>query len=179
MTVDTHTATAAGPVPSPEVVRDPAPGSVVVGLDGSTGSRAALEYGCDEATLRGLPVAAVVAWADLEVWAGPYPMVPAAYDVRGAALDLAREEIATVLRDRAARGASTPRLELVVAPGPPAVVLERLSAAAGLLVVGHRGRGGIATRLLGSVGFDAVVHAHCTVVVVRPPETGTRLAAAG
>jgi nucleotide-binding universal stress UspA family protein len=47
-------------------------------------------------------------------------------------------------------------------------VLSRLSEVAALLVVGHRGRGAVATRLIGSVGLGVVVHAHCPVLVVRP-----------
>jgi nucleotide-binding universal stress UspA family protein len=39
---------------------------------------------------------------------------------------------------------------------------------ADLLVVGHRGRGGIARACLGSVGLQCVLHAACPVVVVRP-----------
>ena len=37
-----------------------------------------------------------------------------------------------------------------------------------LLVVGHRGRGGFRSALLGSVGLQCVVHAYVPVTVVRP-----------
>jgi nucleotide-binding universal stress UspA family protein len=156
--------------PSPKVVREPTGGGVVVGIDGSAGSRAALEHGCDEAALRALPVTAVVAWTTPDVCVTPYPLVPSAHDMQKAALELATGEIRAVLAARTARGASTPDVELVAASGPAAVVLERLSAHAGMLVVGHRGRGAVASRLIGSVGLSTVVHARCTVVVVRPPE---------
>lgn len=171
MSVDTTEAAVAA-VPAPTVVRQPRPGGVVVGIDGSVASRAALEFGCDEAALRALPVAAVVAWTPPEAWVTPYPLLPTAHDLQDAALHLAREEIGAVLATRAARGASTPEIDLVAVSGPAAVVLERLSAHASMLVVGHRGRGAIASRLIGSVGLSAVVHAHCTVVVVRPPAAG-------
>jgi nucleotide-binding universal stress UspA family protein len=46
-------------------------------------------------------------------------------------------------------------------------VLVRESEHADVLVVGHRGRGAAASRLIGSVGLSAVVHAACTVIVVR------------
>jgi nucleotide-binding universal stress UspA family protein len=156
--------------PAPKVVREPTGGGVVVGLDGSAGSRTALEYACDEAALRGLRVAAVVAWSAPEVWLTPYPLVPAAYDMQAAALEHATEEIRSVLAKRAAGGAATPEVELTAVSGPAAVVLERLSADAAMLVVGHRGRGAMASRLIGSVGLSTVVHAQCTVVVVRAPE---------
>ncbi|MCD2187404.1 universal stress protein [Actinomycetospora soli] len=152
------------------VVRVPSPHAVVVGLDGSAGSRAALEYALDEAALRGLPVAGAVAWTPPEAWMTPYPMITSARDLQAAAIDLARNQIGEVLAGRSRRGASAPPVELVAASGPAAVVLERLSAGAALLVVGHRGRGAIASRLIGSIGLSAVVHARCTVVVVRPPD---------
>ena len=165
-TIGTSTVT----TPAPQVVRHPTKGAIVVGIDGSPGSRAALEYACDEAAMRGLPIAVVVAWTPPEVWVTPYPLVPSAYDMQGAAVELATTEVDEVLAARARRGASTPTVELVAASGPAAVVLERLSADAGMLVIGHRGRGAIASRLIGSVGLSAVVHAECTVVVVRPPQ---------
>ena len=37
-----------------------------------------------------------------------------------------------------------------------------------LLVIGHRGRGSVASVLLGSVGLYCVLHAQCPVTVVRP-----------
>lgn len=154
--------------PSPKVVREPTAGAVVVGVDGSEGSRAALEYACDEAALRGLPVTAVMAWTSPDVCVTPYPLVPSAFDMQKAAIELATGEIRSVLEARAARGVSAPDVELIAVSGPAAVVLERLSANAGMLVVGHRGRGAVASRLIGSVGLSTVVHAKCTVVVVHP-----------
>jgi nucleotide-binding universal stress UspA family protein len=153
--------------PLTQVVHQPTKGAVVVGIDGSAGSRAALEAACDEAQMRDLPVAAAVAWTPPEVWATPYPRVPSAQEMQAAAVDLATKEVREVLAARARRGASTPVVELVAASGPAAVVLERLSAEATMLVVGHRGRGAVSSRLIGSVGLSTVVHARRSVLVVR------------
>ncbi|NMO89470.1 universal stress protein [Actinomycetospora sp. TBRC 11914] len=174
MTTDTtgNTGAPTASLPAPRVVHRPTPGGVVVGIDGSDGSRAAVEAACDEAARRGLPLAAVVAWTAPEVWVTPYPLVPSAQDMQAAAVGLATRQIGEVLAARAARGASTPTVELVAASGPAPVVLERLSADAALLVVGHRGRGAVASRLIGSVGLSTVVHAHCSVLVVRAPQEG-------
>jgi nucleotide-binding universal stress UspA family protein len=164
--------TSTGTIPSPQIVHQPTSGAVVVGLDGSEGSRGALEVACDEAQLRGLPIAAAMAWTPPEVWVTPYPMVPSAHDMHAAAIVLATTEIREVLEARSRRGASTPVVELVAASGPAAVVLERLSAGATMLVVGHRGRGAVASRLIGSVGLSTVVHARCSVLIVRAPHEG-------
>jgi nucleotide-binding universal stress UspA family protein len=60
-------------------------------------------------------------------------------------------------------------LELHEVEGQPTRVLVEQSRDADLLVVGHRGRGGIASTLLGSVGLHCVLHAACPVIVVRLP----------
>ena len=169
MTTTTTTTTRAAGTPAPQMVHQPTKGAVVVGIDGSAGSRAALDFACDEAQMRGLPIGVAVAWTPPEVWVTPYPLAPSAYDMHGAAIDLATKEVDEVLAARARRGASTPVVELMAASGPAAVVLERLSTEASMLVVGHRGRGAVASRLIGSVGLSTVVHADCTVVVVRAP----------
>lgn len=162
--------TPARSVPSPQIVQHASPGAVVVGVDGSEGSRSALEVACDEADLRNLPIAAVVAWTPPEVCVTPYPLVASAHDLHGAATDLATREVHEVLTARARRGASAPTVELIAASGPAAVVLERVSAEASMIVVGHRGRGAVASRLIGSVGLSTVVHARCSVLVVRTPD---------
>ena len=64
--------------------------------------------------------------------------------------------------------AVAPPVDIVVAAGPAAGVLIDMSGEVDVLVVGHRGRGGFASMLLGSVGLQSVLHAHCPVIVVRP-----------
>ena len=55
-------------------------------------------------------------------------------------------------------------------PGPAAKALLEKAADADLLVVGHRGRGGFKSAVLGSVGMHCVLHATCPVTVVRPQQ---------
>jgi nucleotide-binding universal stress UspA family protein len=52
--------------------------------------------------------------------------------------------------------------------GAPGRVLVEQARGAELLVLGHRGRGGVASVVLGSVGLYCVLHAPCSVTIVRP-----------
>jgi nucleotide-binding universal stress UspA family protein len=134
---------------------------VVVGVDGSPSSKAALRWALDQARLTKARLRAVVAW---EV--PPYTGwgVLAHEDFGVAAGKLLRQSVEEAL------GYDPPLdVEVVetVLPGHPAQVLIDQSAHAALLVVGSRGHGGFAGTLLGSVSQLCVQHAHCPVVVIR------------
>jgi nucleotide-binding universal stress UspA family protein len=45
-----------------------------------------------------------------------------------------------------------------------------------VLVLGHRGRGPVASAVLGSVGLHCILHATCPVTIVRPSEVGDPIA---
>jgi nucleotide-binding universal stress UspA family protein len=59
--------------------------------------------------------------------------------------------------------------ETIEAVGHPAesIVDEAERGGFGLIIVGHRGHGGVARFLLGSTATRVVTHAHCDVLVVR------------
>ncbi|GAA2038478.1 universal stress protein [Catenulispora yoronensis] len=59
------------------------------------------------------------------------------------------------------------RVETAAVTGPPAPALAKLAGSAALLVVGGRGRGGLAGQLLGSVSLRVLARADCPVLVVR------------
>ena len=54
-----------------------------------------------------------------------------------------------------------------VLEGATAEQVVRHSENADLLVIGHRGRGGFAGLLLGSMAHQGAAHARCPVVIVR------------
>ncbi|ALL79868.1 hypothetical protein AD006_31030 (plasmid) [Pseudonocardia sp. EC080610-09] len=149
----------------PDGERRSGPGPVVVGVDGSEGSRRALEFAMDEAAWRAVPVHAVVANDAPSLWEGV--ATPAAPDLHEVARKEAASLVESVVDARRCAGEPVPAIEIEVHSGPPAPVLERLSRGATLLVVGHRGRGAVRSMLIGSVSLSCVVHAGCTVVVVR------------
>lgn len=140
---------------------------ILVGIDGSDGSRAALAFAMDEAVLRDLPVRAVLAYDVPSSWVLTLGATVDLDELRRAAWDKAVEQVDSATSARTAKGGTVPPVEPEVHRGPTGAVLERLSRAANMLVVGHRGRGEAASMMIGSVGLNSVIHAHCTVVVVR------------
>lgn len=143
-----------------------ASGRIVVGVDGSPESKAALNWALNEARHCHAAVEAVHAWQYPAVafshFGGEALPLIAPGDVETAAHGLLRktvEEISGADCDVAV----TPKL----ARGHPAEVLLALSEDADMLVVGSRGHGGFKGMLLGSVSNHVIHHAHCPVVVVR------------
>ncbi|MCW7945101.1 universal stress protein UspA [Streptomyces hygroscopicus] len=138
---------------------------VVVGVDGSPSSHAALRWAVRQACLVGGTVDAVAAWElpGMFGWSGP--AVDAEFDEENA-----RQALAQELREVLGTEAPAPVRALVVR-GNPVDVLLRAAEGAEALVVGSRGRGGFARALLGSVSHHVALHADCPVVIVRP-QTG-------
>jgi nucleotide-binding universal stress UspA family protein len=152
-------------------------GRIVVGVDGSASSQAALRWAAEEAELRGATVEAVHVWAYIPAPPLGEPGLVTMPAASGAPVqievvrDAAQAELEAALADTFPGG--TPAgLEQRLVEGDPAQVLEELSEGAELLVVGHRGRSAIASVLLGSVGKHAVDHSRCPVVIVKESAGG-------
>ncbi len=135
---------------------------IIVGIDGSEASIAALDFATAEAAIRNVRVRAVAAW-QIPNWVYAGAMAPG-IDVeafREAATKTAHEELTQVA------GAKGDEIQLAVREGDPADVLIREAQGAELLVVGSRGRGGFRGLLLGSVSQQCAAYAPCPVVVVH------------
>ena len=133
---------------------------IVVGVDGSPESAAALSWAIDEARLRQAKLNIVHAFPALVSFFGTtaheyYPQVEKD----------AHERFDAIL----AAAPSMDGLEAThtVVPGNPAEVLVGESEGATMLVVGSRGYGSFRGMLLGSVSMHAAQLAHCPVLVVR------------
>lgn len=163
--VSTVAAHARGPV---AVVRPGFPargGPVVVGVDGSTASEAALEFAFTEAAARhqSLQVVRACLASDRP---GECPAPGADQDAIDAAVDAAERRLCESVqpwRD------AFPRLPVTVtvATGRPFSALVHASQQASLLVVGARGCGGSNQLPIGSVSQQLVHLAGCPVAVVR------------
>ncbi|WP_432076241.1 universal stress protein [Streptomyces wuyuanensis] len=138
---------------------------IVVGVDGSPSSHAALRWAVRYAGLVGASVDAVAAWDLPGARSWSAPAVDTDFDEEQAERGL-MEEVRDVL---GRSGASQVHERLV--RGDPAEVLLDAAEGAEALVVGSRGRGGFRRALLGSVSHRCATHATCPVVIVRP-ETG-------
>ncbi|MDG5806112.1 universal stress protein [Streptomyces ossamyceticus] len=142
---------------------------LVVGVDGSAPSLRAVDWAVDEAALRGVPLRLVHA----SLWQR--------YEGAALADDLGKpseETLAEDIVDSAARrvGERRPDVKVtsLIVPEEPEYALVREGREATALVLGARGRGGIAEFLLGSVSLGVAAYATCPVVVLRGQPDGRR-----
>lgn len=136
---------------------------VVVGVDGSPVSEAAIRFAAAEADRQGEPLIAVSVWTPLEAprSRGSYPL--------GYLENLEALTAETLAVSLAGLRADFPRLEVHqrVERGYPSAVLTALAGSARLVVVGSHGRGAVARFLLGSIGQEVLARLATVTVVVR------------
>jgi nucleotide-binding universal stress UspA family protein len=140
-------------------------GRVVVGVDGSADSVAALRLARDAAALRKAQLVVVHAWTlpYRDLTAPAWAITP---EEMGEAEAQARVRLAESLR----QGDVDPRrtgAEAVLVKAFPGPALLGAAEGADLLVVGTRGNGGWKGLLLGSVSMQCLTHSSCPVVVAR------------
>ncbi|KUO06350.1 universal stress protein [Streptomyces caeruleatus] len=155
---------------------------LVVGVDGSEPSLRAVDWASDEAELRGVPLQVV------------YACLWERYEGAALARDLGKpsaQPLPQEITGAAVRRAHARHPDLKVTADAvfeePEYALVRESRNASALVVGSRGRSGLAEALLGSVSLTVTAHAHCPVVVLRgshdnqvtPPVHGRVVVAVG
>lgn len=146
-------------------------GPVVVGVDGSPDSRAAVELGAWEADRRDLPLSLVHGVVP------PPAFGPTFSTVRVSGTELAQAR--ALLDDAAAALADRyPRLTVTtsaIAQGPASLLVDE-SRSASLVLIGARGHRVLARLLNGSVSGQVAAHAHAPVIIAhegdRLPGTG-------
>lgn len=137
---------------------------VVVGVDGSDASRAALRWAAEEADLRSARLVAVEAWEFSPlIFAADVPV--ALDELRSTVSGHLDEVISEEIGDRSGLDIDV----RVVEEAPVPALLSEVGAD-DLLVVGSRGRGGFTGLLLGSVSQQVAQHAPCPVVIVNAPD---------
>jgi len=140
--------------------------NIVVGIDGSPASKSALRFALDDARALDAEVIAVGSWQ------------PAVYPVGGLYggvtagdspdLDpVIHERVQAVIDE--VRTAQDPVPTIQTGCGSAALLLMDVAADAEELVVGTRGRGALASAVLGSVSHQLANHAPCPLIVVPGP----------
>ena len=139
-------------------------GRVLVAVDGSDASRAAIAFAFDFAARHRLALHAVHAW-EVPVFDAPGVTVPpslAFEEVEDEEIRLTSEAMSGWRQDFPDVAVTDEALH-----GSAERLIVEATATADLLVVGSRGRGGFSGLLLGSVSQAALHHSHCPVAVVR------------
>ncbi len=142
---------------------------IVVAVDGSAPSIAALRWAVRQAGLTGGTVDAVTAW-QYPVAAGGLGWAPTS-----GLDDTDYAELSAKTLSAAVAEVSPPpsvRVRELVVEGNPAQVILDTARGADLLVVGKRGHGGFTDALIGSVSNRCVHHAGCPVLVVHGTKHG-------
>jgi nucleotide-binding universal stress UspA family protein len=134
-------------------------GPVVVGTDGSPDSEDAVEFGFEEAARTGHPLRVVYCWQ-------PQAEHAASIDSAEGLLKNWLAESLSPYRDKY----PTVKVRASVAEGRASSRLIKMSKTASLVVVGSRGRGGVAGLLMGSVSQSLLHHADSPVAIVRRHE---------
>lgn len=136
---------------------------VVVGVDGSTPSLAALDWAGDYAATTGTAVKVMAAWdwPNSYGWAVP---VPDGYNPSADA-----ERVLSIATSRLLERHPGLSVEAEAVQGHPAQMLVEASRTASLLVVGSRGHGQFAGMIIGSVSEHCAAQAHCPVLVFHRP----------
>ncbi|MFL1897792.1 universal stress protein [Streptomyces tauricus] len=141
---------------------------LVVGVDGSEPSLQAVDWAADEAALRGAPLRLVYA----SLWEH-YEGAALSPDLGRTSEQILADRIVEAAGRRARRRRPDVKTDTEVLSDAPVPALVRAARTAALLVLGSRGRGGIAELLLGSVSLGVAAHADCPVIVLRGRHEGT------
>jgi nucleotide-binding universal stress UspA family protein len=140
---------------------------LVVGVDGSDGSLAAVDWAVDEAARHGLPLRLVYG----SLWERYEGAVPSDSPDRPSEQMMAEHVVASAA-ERARQRNPEVKVSAEVVPEEAVSALLREGHNASVLVTGSRGRGEVAGLLLGSVGLAVAARAHGPVIVVRGDKAG-------
>jgi nucleotide-binding universal stress UspA family protein len=150
-------------VPTVGAERTASTNRIVVGVDGSTGSRAALRWALDEGVVRKATVEVLHAWQ--VPFLGIEPIAASAIEPESFE-QAGREVLDAALADVSPTGSPAPEVEQVLVSGPAPTALLAAATDADLVVLGGPPSTGLARLTVGSVARQVIHHAPCPVVVV-------------
>ena len=150
------------------------PGTIVVGVDGSAPSIAALRFAVEEAELRNAQLVAVHAWTYVAASAVADPGLIPVPDVDyvgqlEAERDAAQAELDAAIETAFPQGPPVD-VDARLVEGPAGDALLSEGENADLIVVGSAGKSGLKSVFLGSVSRHVVSHSRSPVTVVKATE---------
>jgi nucleotide-binding universal stress UspA family protein len=149
-------------------------GKIVVGVDGSVGSRVATAWALDEAARRDAEVETVFAWAlPTLAYSAPGYVQPEPKEIEAEGEELLAQTLALV------SATTHVKVHSRVCDGRPVEALRRVAEEPDvrLLVVGSRGHGDLAELVLGSVSHALSHRSPKPLVIVPQPAPGPAAAA--
>jgi nucleotide-binding universal stress UspA family protein len=138
--------------------------TIVVGVDGSAGSRKALTWAAAEAAEHRAELVVLNVWEHTLM--PPAGSVSVSEHYVPEQSQRTADELVQVIKEELGQEPPVP-VQPRVKQGRPAKVLIDEAANADLLVVGSRGHGGFTGLVLGSVSQHVAAYAKCPVTVVR------------
>jgi nucleotide-binding universal stress UspA family protein len=143
---------------------------IIVGIDGSSHSRRALDWAINEAVIRRAPLTVLTVQQVMRsFWAGPM-IHPEDAELAEHARKIAKDETDDAV-SKFAEDARPSEVTVLAVPGLPAEAILDVARDADMIVVGSRGAGGFKKLLMGSVASQVTHHAHVPVVVIPAEES--------
>jgi len=139
--------------------------TVVVGVDGTRGTVAAIRLAATEARYRNAPLVAVMAYSGESTLGAPAARPVATLRTAADERVLVEDRLRDAVRDALADHAGAVDYRVVAGLSGRALVDAARAADAQLIVLATRGEGGMA-KLLGTVSQYVLRHAPCPVLVV-------------
>jgi nucleotide-binding universal stress UspA family protein len=137
---------------------------IVVGIDASSHSMAALQWAMREAAVHRAPLTVItVEIVAVSGWGGSQ-VYPADYELRDKAQKAAEEAVTAAAKALGEAGPESVTVQALL--GQPAEQLIEAAKDADQLVLGRRGTGGFSRLTMGSISTQVVHHASCPVTIV-------------
>jgi nucleotide-binding universal stress UspA family protein len=145
---------------------------IVVGVDGSAPSDAAVVWAAHEAAMRNVPLTVVHMF---KTFVPTFPQIPMPNGVGMWQEDDGRKVLEHSVKIAQDAVATDRKISITseVKSSPPVPTLVEMSEEAEMIVVGSNGRGAVGRVVLGSVSSGVVRHAKCPVAVVRDEASRT------
>jgi nucleotide-binding universal stress UspA family protein len=145
----------------------PVHNGILVGVDGSASSKAAVAWAAHDAAMRAAPLTLVHVLAPPVAMTFPETPMPPGYMEWQEEQGKRHIHDAFKIVEQSTRATGPPQVSAETVVGPTVPMLVDLSKEAVLLVVGSRGHGWLRRSLMGSVSSNLVRHAHCPVAVIH------------